>query len=281
MRLGFIGCELAIVAVLYDLLRMFGHPRTLIVAYAWHPLAIWEAANSGHVDTLTTMLIMVAVWLLAHERSSSGAIVVALAALSKPYAVVLLPAFWRPWDWRLPFLVVASAVICYLPFLAAGVNVVGFLPLYLQEEGFQAGSGFWLVRIVRFAVGDLPALLAAYVVIAIGVLGWISLRILRRTDNTKPQQRVRDAFVLLTAGLFFISPNYAWYYLALVPFIPLGGGRPAWAITLGAILLNVSWPDPDTRFLIWKSLMNAIFIVTILREAVASRTPAETEAKQG
>ena len=34
-----------------------------------------------------------------------------------------------------------------------------------------------------------------------------------------------------------MSPNYAWYFLALVPFIPLGAGAPAWALTLGAFLL--------------------------------------------
>ena len=43
--------------------------------------------------------------------------------------------------------------------------------------------------------------------------------------------------MLLTAGLVLMSPNYAWYFLALVPFIPLGAGAPAWALTLGAFLL--------------------------------------------
>ena len=44
------------------------------------------------------------------QRALAGAVAVALAALVKPYAVVILPAFWRPWDWRVPLAVVATIV---------------------------------------------------------------------------------------------------------------------------------------------------------------------------
>ena len=57
----------------------------------------------------------------------------------------------------------------------------------------------------------------------------------RHHDLARPARRVRwraparetiaDIVLLLTAGLFLMSPNYAWYFLALVPFIPLGAAR--------------------------------------------------------
>lgn len=59
MRLALIGCEIVTLLALVDLLRRFNKPLTLAVAYAWHPLAVWEIANSGHVDALMVMFIMV------------------------------------------------------------------------------------------------------------------------------------------------------------------------------------------------------------------------------
>ena len=102
MRLAMVACEIAIVAVLIDLLRRIRRPVTLVVAWAWHPLAIWEIANNGHADALMVALLMIGVWLLVCSRKMAGVVAVAMAALVKPYAVVALPAFWRPWDWRAP-----------------------------------------------------------------------------------------------------------------------------------------------------------------------------------
>ena len=78
-------------------------PATAVVAYAWHPLAIWEIANNGHVEALMVALMMLGVWLLVRAQRVAGAFAVALAVLVKPYAVFVLPAFWRRWDWRVPF----------------------------------------------------------------------------------------------------------------------------------------------------------------------------------
>ena len=67
-------------------------------------------------------------------------------------------------------------------------------------------------------------------------MGWLALRIAFGAERS-PRETVAAIILLLTAGLFLMSPNYAWYFLALVPLIPLGAGAPAWALTLGAFLL--------------------------------------------
>ena len=105
MRLAMVACEIVIVAVIIDLLRRLRLPVTAVVAWAWHPLAIWEIANNGHVDALMVALMMIGIWLLVRSPALAGAIAVALAAFVKPYAVVVLPAFWRRWDWRMPLAV--------------------------------------------------------------------------------------------------------------------------------------------------------------------------------
>jgi hypothetical protein len=260
MRLAMVACEIAVVAVMSDLLRRLQLPTTAVVVWAWHPLAIWEIANSGHVEALMVALLMLGVWLLVRSRVLAGAVAVALAALVKPYAVIALPAFWRPWDWRVPLAVAAAVALCYLPYLGAGRGALGFLTTgYLSEEGFAGGEAFWLVALARAAFGNVPGLTTAYLMAAAGVMAWLALRTLRRDDAT-PQTTLQGIALLLMAGLFFLSPNYAWYVLAVVPFIALGSGAPAWAMTLGAILLYRPWLLPDND-LAWKTLAILPFIV--------------------
>ena len=98
----------------------------------------------------------------------------------------------------------------------------------------------------------MPGLTVAYLLAAAGVMAWLGVRAAWRADRT-PETTLRDIAVLLMAGLFFLSPNYAWYFLAVVPFIALGGGAPAWAMTLAAPLLYrpLFLPDNDVA---WKTL---------------------------
>jgi hypothetical protein len=270
MRLAFIGCEVVTLLVLVDLLRRFNKPGTLAVAYAWHPLAVWEIANSGHVDALMVMLVMIGVWLLVRYRRVAAGVLIALAALAKPYAIVALPACWRPWDWRLPLVVALTIVACYLPYIGAGEGVFGFLLNgYLQEEGFRGGDGFWLIHAVRTAFGDVPGLLPLYVALAAATLGFLALRS-AFAPEVSPERSAHDVAILIMAGLFFLSPNYPWYYLAVVPFIPIGGGAPAWALTIGALLLNLLYPDFGARFLLWKGVISLSFLIAVLASTKGS-----------
>jgi len=271
MRLAMVACEIAIVAALIDLLRRISLPATAVVAWAWHPLAIWEIANNGHADALMVALLMTGVWLLVRNRRLAGAVAVALAALVKPYAVVALPAFWRRWDWRVPAAAVAAVLVCYLPYAGAGRNVLGFLTTsgYLSEEGFTDGNGYWLVTLVRAAAGDIPGLTIAYILAGLAVMAWLALRAAWRTNAT-PQDTLSDIAALLMAALFILSPNYPWYVLAVVPFAVLGGGAPAWAMTLGAILLYRPAMLPDND-LAWKTIATLPFVI-----AIAARVLPET-----
>jgi alpha-1,6-mannosyltransferase len=267
LRLAMVGCELVIVAVVIALLRRLERSDTLVVAYAWHPLAAFEIANNGHVETLMVALMMLGVWLLVSARKVAGAVAVALAALVKPYAVLVLPAFWQPspsnnWDWRVPLAVAAAVVACYLPYLGAGWNVFGYLGGgYIAEEGLSTGEGIWLVALAQLLVGKLPGLTAIYLVAAAGIMLWLGLRIAFGGERS-PRETVAAVILLLTAGLFLMSPNYPWYFLALVPLIPLGAGAPAWALTLGAFLLYRPIFLPHNE-LLWKTLATLPFLVVL------------------
>ncbi len=273
MRLAMVACEVVVVAVVVDLLRQLRLPVVAVVAWAWHPLAIWEIAGSGHVEALMVALVMLGVWLLLYSRTTAGAVAVALAALVKPYALVVLPAFWRRWDWRLPLAVAATAVVCYLPYLGAGRGVLGFLAGgYLSEEGLTGGEGFWLVAVVQAVVGNVPGLGAIYLALAAGIMAWLAFRS-PSTDETSPAALLQRVALLLMAGLFLLSPNYPWYVLAAVPFTILGGGAPAWALTLGAILLYRPALLPEND-LAWKTLATLPFLIAVAFVLLRRRRPA-------
>jgi alpha-1,6-mannosyltransferase len=264
LRLAMVGCELVIVAAVIVLLRRLGRPDTLVVAYAWHPLAVFEIANNGHVEALMVALMMLGIVLLVTARRVLGAVAIALAALAKPYAVLILPAFWRPlqWDWRVPLAVVAAIIACYLPYLGAGWNVLGFLGTgYISEEGLSTGEGIWLTALAQLFVGKLTGLTAVYLLAAAGIMLWLALRIAFGAERS-PRETIAGITLLLTTGLFLMSPNYAWYFLALVPLIPLGAGAPAWALTLGAFLLYRPIFLPHNE-LFWKTLATLPFLVAL------------------
>lgn len=277
MRLAMIGCEAVTLLLLIDLLRRFDKPVTLAVAYAWHPLAVWEVGNNGHVDALMVALVMLGVWLLARERRLAGGLMIVLAALVKPYALVALPAFWRPRDWKLPLAAAALVALCYVPFLGAGTGVFGFLSGYVAEEGLQNGREFWLVLAARSIFGNVPGLVGLYLAIAAATLGLLGAKAALRTQDTS-QQATNNIAALLMAALFFLSPNYAWYYLVLVPFIPLGAGAPAWVLSLGGLVLYLFYPSYEAHFLLWKSALGIAFLLAMLgsrmeRSPLAVRTP--------
>jgi len=268
MRLALIGCEVVTLIVLIDLLRRFNKPVTLAVAYAWHPLAVWEVANNGHIDALMVMLVMIGVWLLVRHRRLAAGVFIALAALVKPYAIAALPACWRPWNWRLPVAVLLVIVACYLPYLGVGTGVFGFLLTgYMYEEGFHGGEGFWLVQSAHAVFGNVPGLIPLYLVLAAATLGALALRAAFAPDPS-PERRVRDMAMLLMVGLVFLSPNYAWYYLIVAALIPIGGGAPAWVLSIAAIIgLNILYPDYAARFLVWKGLITLGFIIAVIATA--------------
>jgi len=263
MRLAMVGFEVVIILVLLDLTRLLALPRTTIVAYAWHPLAIWEVANSGHIEAAMVALLMTGVWLLLRARRVLGAIAVTLAALVKPYAVLVFPAFWRPFDWRVPLAIIATVLLCYAPYyLGAGKAVLGFSSGYIAEEGLASGDGILLVAAIQSWLGPVPGLVIAYVVMAGAIM--IALGLYYRFDPQRtPRQTIDAIVVLLTVGLLLVSPNYAWYFLALVPFIALGAGPTAWALTLGALLHYRPVYFGETNDLIWKSLATLPFVLTL------------------
>jgi hypothetical protein len=50
----------------------------------------------------------------------------------------------------------------------------------------------------------------------------------------------------------------------LVPFIPLGGGAPAWVLSIGGFTLYLDYANSDMIDIVWKGALNVAFLIALL-----------------
>ena len=268
MRLALLGCEAVSVTIVMLLLRRMKRPTTRVVAYFWHPLPIWEIANSGHVDALAVALMLVGLWVALTGRTKLGAVSIALGTLVKPYVAPALASVWRPWDWRTPLVVIVVITLCYLPYLSIGWGVFGFLTQgYLAEEGIISGNDLWLLSLWRLVFGAHRGDVAVYAAVAASILVFMALWAARRPDRTIATS-LTDTNMLLLLVLLLLSPNYPWYFLAIVPFVALCGNAPTWVVSIGALLLTdeIRW-DFQIPKLVVKSVLFGSCILSLIWSA--------------
>src|SRR6202790_3139111 len=221
MRLALLGCECVTVALIMLLLRRMNRPVTRVTAYLWHPLPLWEIANSGHVDALMVALMLLGLWIALTGHALRGAVLIAFAALVKPIAAPVLAGIWRPWDLKMPLVVIAAVALCYLPYLSVGRGGLGFVTQgYLTEEGISAGNDLWLLSLWRLVFGEHQGDVVGYAVLAALVLLFRALSVARRSRHTIASS-LADINMLLLVALLLLSPNYPWYFLIVMPFVAL------------------------------------------------------------
>jgi alpha-1,6-mannosyltransferase len=238
MRLALLGCEAVTVTTIMLMLWRINRPITRVIAYLWHPLPLWEIANSGHVDALMVALMLVGLWIALTGHALRGAVLVAFSMLVKPYVAPVLAGIWRPWDLKMPFVVIATIALCYLPYLSVGWDVLGFLTKgYLTEEGIGAGNDLWLLSLWRQVVGEHQGDVVAYVVLAALVL-MVKASSVASSYHRTVASRLADINMLLLLTLLLVSPNYPWYFLVITPFAALCGSAPTWVVSIGALLLS-------------------------------------------
>jgi alpha-1,6-mannosyltransferase len=238
MRLALLACEGVTVIMIVLLLLRMNRPVTRVIAYLWHPLPIWEIANSGHVDALMVALMLLGLWIAVTGHALHGAVAIAFSMLVKPYVAPVLAGIWRPWDLKMPLVVIAVVALCYLPYLSVGWGVLGFLTKgYLREEGNSAGNDLWPLSVWRLVFGEHHGDAAAYVVLAGLVLLFMGLFVARKSHRSV-KSTLADVNMLLLLTLLLLSPNYPWYFLIVTPFTALCGSLSTWVVSIGALVLS-------------------------------------------
>lgn len=232
---------LAIWAVL-ALLAARGLPSVMVLAFAWHPLAVWEVAGSGHIDIVAVALMMAAILAAQYGRQGVAGAALAFAFCAKFFPIAVAPSLWRRWDWRMPAAFIATVGLLYLPYLSAGEKVFASLEIYAGEEGLSSGVGFLLAAAI-WHLGYPQAAVPVFVIVALAILGFLAWRTTFRAEPEKPD--LRATFLLVAAFTVLISPHHAWYLLWLVPFLCFFRSAAVLYLTISAAALyRVGWP-PD------------------------------------
>lgn len=237
MKVAMVGFEAIAIWLIIRLLSAWRLPPERVLIYAWHPLAIWEIAGSGHVEAVLVALIALALWARSRDMRALTGIALAGAALIKLFPALLLPAFYRRWDWKMPLAFAGTFVLAYLPYVGVGSGAIGFLPGYLQEEGLMHGWGIFPLSLAVRLFGLPEASGRAYLIIAMAVLATLALYLTLRSGACTDDRHVANTLILALTFTVLLSPHYAWYFLWLVPLLCFRLHVPALYLTLASFLL--------------------------------------------
>ena len=218
--------DVATMLLLWRLLLRFERDPRWVAVYAWSPVAVLEAVQNGHVDGLATLFVLAAVGLAGRRPAWSGAALGA-ATMVKLYPALLLPVLLGRRPVRVVTAFAAVCVVSYVPhLLAVGWDVLGYLPGYLQEEDYDSGDRFLLLRPLGLT-GSPGTVVAAAIGLTVAVV------VLRRVRR-QPEDVSREALLLLGAALLVATPVQPWYGLPVAALAALAV-RPVWlAIPLAA-----------------------------------------------
>lgn len=227
LRVAFFACELAIAAVLLDVLREKRRAH-LVLAFAWNPLLAVEVAGSGHIDIVGALLVLVSAVALTRKWRATAAIGLGLAIAVKFLPVVLLPLYWKRIRIRDATFAAVLVGLLYLPFLHHGRIPIGSLGSYIQ--GFRFNGPV-------FAVLDhvAPPQLLAGLAVLVGLTTAIWLR-------CKMHQQSLEAFAWPMAASLLCAPAvFPWYILWLLPFLMSASTLPIIIWTVCIIPTYVAW----------------------------------------
>ena len=214
--------SLAITAMLIVALRRRNLDPRLAALWGWSPIVATEAITNSHIDILGTLLVLVATLLVSRGLRFRGGIALGAAIAVKLIPVIAAPALLR----RQPGKVIAASIVTfallYIPYLlTTGIAVLGYLPGYLSEEGYNDGSRFTLLTLFVPTTASLAV--AAVLLLITAVLVWW---------KTNPDAPWLGQLVMIGTTLLIVSPRYPWYALLLVPFIALSGRWEWFAVPL-------------------------------------------------
>jgi alpha-1,2-mannosyltransferase len=216
--------------------------------WALCPLTISEAVTNSHVDILGSLLTLIAIFAIARGARWRGGILLGAAIAAKLIPILAAPAILRREPWKIVLAAVTTFAVLYVPYvLTTGLAVIGYLPGYLSEEGYDSGNRFVLLR------AFLPPA-AALIVAAVLILAVVIVTIIL----SNPERPWLGQLVVIGAALVIASPPYAWYALLLIPFVAMSG-RWEWLAIPAA--LSVHELITSTTVFRWALLASVVIIV--------------------
>ena len=198
-KVAFVACELAIVPLLLAELRRLGQAEHWVLAYAWNPLLVICVTQSGHIDILGVLLLLLSAAALGRRWRTFAAITFGLAVAVKFLPIVLAPLYWRRVRVRDGLLAVLMVGLLYVPFLRSGSVPAGSISVFVQRFRFNDPVFAEIERIVG------PQVVAGLALL----LGLVTAAILRRRQRW-----------ILAAGIRMADGRIAYVCAGGLPLVP-------------------------------------------------------------
>lgn len=251
------------------LLERMGRPLAEVLLLVWCPLLVWEIGDAAHVDAVVIGFMVLALLFRWRDRPWLTGLFLGLAVMTKFYPLVLFPALWRRWDWRMPTAVAAVVAAGYGMYARVGKLVFGFLFTgYTKEEGMESGTRYFPLDFARTRLGMPWLPNAAFYLLCALVLGsivlwcWKNAPVDRAAGRQAAPAFIRGAGALAFAMMLLFSPHYPWYVVWLVPFLVLAPTLPMYTYVLGlwfGLTTALAAPGPK-MFLLNERLYAAVAI---------------------
>lgn len=250
--------DLLAAGLIARLLAVAALPARYLLIYLWNPLVVVETAHGAHVDAWMVLLTLLAIWLALEpgegrvaslRRQWLSPFALALATLTKPLPVLLLPVFVgtsasreetaspadgsvdgarRPWRWW--SLATYGTVLAGLlvPAAAAagwglqgpldGRGLFGALRIYDRLWNFNSGLFHWLEQGLTRAGVD-PANLWSKVVVALLMLAVLAIVWRQARSGPAPRALLRLMAVPFMAYVLLNTTVHPWYLVILLAFL--------------------------------------------------------------
>jgi alpha-1,2-mannosyltransferase len=232
MQLLGLVAVLATTALLLRTLRRTGRSPWHAAIFGWCPLVTVEGITNAHIDGSAAFLAVAATVLVARGRRGVGGVILGLAVATKFLPVLIAPPLGGRRPWLLAATAIGTVVAVYVPHvLAVGPSVVGYLPGYLDEEGYDGGTRSALLSAV------IPE--GASTAVAAVALAALAVVLLLRTDPAEPWAAQT---LLVGTALVLLSPRYAWYALLLIPFMVMSERWEWFAVVITLAIIGFQ-PD--------------------------------------
>jgi alpha-1,2-mannosyltransferase len=212
MQLVGLLMSLGVLAILLVVLRRRGLDPRWAALWGWCPLVANEAVTNSHVDTLGALLLLASAVLVSSGRRWSGGLALGASIAAKLIPAIGAPALLRRQPWKILLASVGIFLLLYVPYIfTSGIKVLGYLPKYLTEEGYNDGKRFALLT---------PLFRETTTVVVVVLLVVIAILVWRKSDPASPWM---GEVVMIGSTLLILSPRYPWYALLLVPMIAMTG----------------------------------------------------------
>lgn len=268
LQLVFASADVALIVLL---LRLTNANNVLL--YAWSPLIIKEFAFTAHPDVLGALFIIAALFAMQKKYIYRAAVLLALSAGVKIFAVIAVPFLLRL-HWRSWLLFALTAAMLALPFGVLDAWFPAGLKDMSQDWLFNAPIYSALQSIASISAIKIT-LLTAYATFWFCYL----IVVIRRQQNLiTPTRGVFRGDWLY--GLFFlITPVLnPWYLVWLLPFATIYPSRWAWVASVAVLLayasglnLNDSTLSLYQQPIEWLILEFSVIAIAVMTDIVCSR----------